>query len=560
MAGSLIPGSLDERPQDRYWDGRSDVGTIVKEVHYDGRLVRCYTERPADLATMFRDLVGRFPDKDAMVDGEERLSFRELDDRVARIAGNLTRIGVMPGDRVALLLDNSSAFFAALLACNRIAAICVPIGIRQRRAELEFLLNDCAAVVLIHDWAVADNLPAAGEAATLRDRFAVGGNVPGSRPFDELLADVAAPAPIAIEEETVAVILYTSGTTGRPKGAMLTHFGIIQSALAFSRCLSLTEADRALAPIPLSHVSGLVGIAYSTLIAGGALVVVRAGYKVPFLLQVAARERITYSIMVPALYTLMVMSPDLERNDLSAWRIGCFGGAPMPEATIARLDALLPNMVLVNAYGATETTSPTTIMPPGLNPSHPDSIGQVVPCGRVEIRDDTGRLLGPGETGELWISGPMVVSGYWNRDGANRDSFVDGAWRSGDIGTIDADGFVKVFDRLKDMVIRAGYKVFSAEVENAMNFHPEIVETAVVGRPDPVLGERVHAFVRPVEGSTLNAQALRAFCAERMADYKVPETFTLSPEPLPRNANGKLQKSALRVLLDADSSADPRTR
>lgn len=256
----------------------------------------------------------------------------------------------------------------------------------------------------------------------------------------------------------------------------------------------------------------------------------------------------------------MVMSPDLERNDLSAWRIGCFGGAPMPEATIARLDALLPNMVLVNAYGATETTSPTTIMPPGLNPSHPDSIGQVVPCGRVEIRDDTGRLLGPGETGELWISGPMVVSGYWNRDGANRDSFVDGAWRSGDIGTIDADGFVKVFDRLKDMVIRAGYKVFSAEVENAMNFHPEIVETAVVGRPDPVLGERVHAFVRPVEGSTLNAQALRAFCAERMADYKVPETFTLSPEPLPRNANGKLQKSALRVLLDADSSADPRTR
>lgn len=546
MAGARVR-TVTPAPQDRFWDGR--IGATAIERHYDGREVRCYAERPCDLAVMFRDLVGRLPDRDAVVAGDTHLSFSDLDVRVSAIAGGLRNCGIHPGDRVALLLDNGWEFVASLLACNRIGAICVPIGIRQRRAELEFLLTDCGAAVLIHEAALAENVPSAEAVPDLRHRFAVGGAGEGARPFGDLLAADPVTETPALKPETVAVILYTSGTTGRPKGAMLTHFGIIQSSLAFSRCLSFRQTERALAAIPLSHVSGLVGIFYSTLIAGGALITMRAGYKVPELLATAARERITYTIMVPALYTLAVLQPDLAEHDLSAWRIGCFGGAPMPEATIAKLARTLPFLVLVNAYGATETTSPTTIMPPGLNPDHPDSVGQVVPCGRVEIRGEDGSILGPGETGELWISGPMVVPGYWNRPEANREAFVDGAWRSGDIGTIDADGFVKVFDRLKDMINRAGFKVFSAEVENVLNHHPKIVEAAVVGRPDPVLGERVHAFIRPADGSALSEDAVRAFCAERLSDYKVPEGVTLRAEPLPRNANGKLQKPALRAQL-----------
>lgn len=546
MAGTLTADRV-EPPQDRYWKGLT--GKTAQEVHYDGRVVRCYAERPADLAAMFADLAVRFPAREAVVAGDTRLSFADLDARVGRIAGGLAGLDVGPGDRVALLLDNGWEFVAALLACNRIGAICVPIGIRQRRAELEFLLTDCGAKALIHEAALTENVPAAETVPDLTHRFSVGDASDGAQPFEALLAADPIDAPASLDPEAVAVILYTSGTTGRPKGAMLTHFGIVQSALAFSRCLSFTQDERALAAIPLSHVSGLVGIFYSTLIAGGALVALRAGYKIPELLTLAARERVTYTIMVPALYTLAVMQPDLGGYDLTAWRIGCFGGAPMPEATIARLARQLPNLVLVNAYGATETTSPTTIMPPGLNPDHPDSVGQIVPCGRVEIRGEDGAVLPPGETGELWISGPMVVPGYWNRPEANREAFVDGAWRSGDIGTVDADGFVKVFDRLKDMINRAGFKVFSAEVENVLNHHPEIVEAAVVGRPDPVLGERVHAFVRPVEGATLDEAAVRTFCAERLSDYKVPESVTLTADPLPRNANGKLQKPALRALL-----------
>lgn len=546
MAGAADPDVIPA-PRDRFWEGR--IGETALETHYDGRRVRCYVERPSDLAAMFGDLVARFPDRDAVVAEDLRLSFLALDDRVARIAGGLATLGVGSDDRVALLLDNGWEFVASLMACNRIGAICVPIGIRQRRAELEFMLSDCGAAVLIHDAALVENVPAVEAVPELRHRFSVGGASEGAEPFEALLTGERMSQVAAIDPEAVAVILYTSGTTGRPKGAMLTHFGIIQSALAFSRCLSFTEAERSLAAIPLSHVSGLVGIFYSTVIAGGALVAMRAGYKVPDLLALAARERVTYTILVPALYTLAVMLPDLDAHDLSAWRIGCFGGAPMPEATIAKLARQLPDMVLVNAYGATETTSPTTIMPPGLNPSHPDSVGQVVPCGRVEIRGEDGSVLAPGETGELWISGPMVVPGYWNRPDANRESFVDGAWRSGDIGTVDGDGFVKVFDRLKDMINRAGFKVFSAEVENVLNHHPQIIESAVVGRPDPVLGERVHAFVRPTEGSALDEAAVRAFCAERLSDYKVPEGATLTVEPLPRNANGKLQKAVLRAQL-----------
>jgi long-chain acyl-CoA synthetase len=242
------------------------------------------------------------------------------------------------------------------------------------------------------------------------------------------------------------------------------------------------------------------------------------------------------------------MDPNLGSYDLSAWRFGCFGGAPMPVATIDMLREKLPHLTLINAYGATETTSPTTIMPPGDGAQHVDSVGQVVPCGEVKVVDENGQSVAPGVHGELWIKGPMVVPGYWRRPEANASEFVDGFWRSGDIGSIDAEGFVRVFDRRKDMINRGGFKIFSAEVENILSHHEAVLECAIVGRPDPVLGERVHAFVVPRDGAVVSEDRLRDFCATRMSDYKVPETITIRAELLPRNANGKLQKGILRDL------------
>lgn len=220
----------------------------------------------------------------------------------------------------------------------------------------------------------------------------------------------------------------------------------------------------------------------------------------------------------------------------------------MPVATIEMLAEKLPHLQLLNAYGATETTSPSTIMPWTRWRDHFDSVGITVPCGEIKIVDDVGSELPRGSAGELWIAGPMVVPGYWQRPEANRSEFVSGFWRSGDIGSMDTDGFVRVFDRKKDMINRGGFKVFSAEVENVIVGLEGVLECAIIGRNDPVLGQRVHAIVVVADESCLSPDSVKDFCSQRLADYKVPETVTLCTAPLPRNANGKVLKARLREL------------
>jgi long-chain acyl-CoA synthetase len=248
---------------------------------------------------------------------------------------------------------------------------------------------------------------------------------------------------------------------------------------------------------------------------------------------------------VPAMYLLCLMTPDFAKRDLAAWRVGGYGGAPMPVPTIDALAQAVPNLVLINAYGATETTSPVTMMPTGLTREHADSVGVALPCAQIVVMDEHGVEVPPGETGELWIGGPMVVPGYWDNPAATASSFTAGYWHSGDLGSVDARGFVRIFDRKKDMLNRGGFKVYSVEVENALMALPGVVEAAVIGRPCPVLGERVHAFLYAPDVARDDAAA-RAHCAARLADYKVPETLTWSDAPLPRNANGKVMKRVLR--------------
>jgi long-chain acyl-CoA synthetase len=257
---------------------------------------------------------------------------------------------------------------------------------------------------------------------------------------------------------------------------------------------------------------------------------------------------VTHTLMVPAMYNLCLLQPGFAQADLSAWRVGGYGGAPMPVSTIDALAEAVPGLTLLNTYGATETTSPTSMMPMGQTRSHPDSVGVPLPLAEVRVMDDAGRELPPGETGELWIAGPMVVPGYWANAQATAASFTAGWWHSGDLGSIDAQGYVRVFDRKKDMLNRGGYKIYSVEVENVLMAWPGMVEAAVVGKPCPVLGERVHAFVH-APGAVPDDAALRAFCAARLADYKVPETLTWTDAALPRNANGKLMKRLLRERL-----------
>jgi len=546
---------MPSMPQDRHWPAAGPGGVLRRETHFDGRRLRCFAERPPHLEALFRATVARFAGREALIAGGERLSYAALDRLVEHAAGNLAKRGIGRGERVALLLGNCPEFLVAVLACARLGAVAMPIGTRQKAPELEFLLNDSGAAALIFGAEFAGNLPPAVALPALRLSVAVGAPVPDAEPWAALLAPAAAPAGVAIAEEDTALILYTSGTTGKPKGAMLSHLNVVHSLIHFARCLGLDERDRALLAVPAAHVTGTVAILLTMVYCGGATVLLGEFKARPFL-ELAAAERISYTLMVPAMYILCLMDPEFRRFDLGTWRVGGYGGAPMPEATIAALAERLPRLRLHNAYGATETTSPTTIMPPGFTASHPASVGQAVPCAELRIVDEQGKDVAPGTPGEIWIRGPMVVPGYWNRPDANAASFTDGFWHSGDVGAIDADGFLYVFDRVKDMINRGGYKIFSAEVENALAHHPGVVECVVVGRPDPVLSERVCAFGLP-RGEAVSAEELRRFCAERMADYKVPERIELVREPLPRNANGKVQKAVLRQVAAAGETPRP---
>jgi acyl-CoA synthetase (AMP-forming)/AMP-acid ligase II len=515
------------------------------EAHYGGRIMRCFHERPANIDQIFREAVSRAPDHSALVLGDERLSYAKLDRRVTAIAANLLARGLVPGDRVALLLGNGFAFVEAILATSRAGLIAVPMNIRQRRPETEFMLNQCQAAALIYDTEQFENLPAKAAVPALRHAFVVGDG-PGDR-FNDLRRFEGKIDFAPVDEEDVFCILYTSGTPGRPKGAKLTHFGVIHSLLHFQHAFRLTGGDAAMLVVPASHVTGLVAILLAMIRVAGTTVIMPA-FKARRFLEIAVAEKMSYTLMVPAMYNLCLLDPDFASFDLSAWKAAGFGGAPMPEATVTRLAAALPGLTLVNCYGSTETTSPATILPLGAIGAHPDSVGKVLPCADILIMDDDRREVPAGGSGELLIAGAMVVPGYWDNPEADRAAFLGGYWISGDLGSKDSDGYVKVFDRKKDMINRAGFKVYCIEVESVMSHHPAIVEAAVIGKPDPVLGERVHAFVYS-EDRPADADEIKAWCGERLSDYKVPDTITFLRQPLPRNANGKVLKNALRDLL-----------
>ena len=526
------------------WDFGPDVA-MRHERHFDDRVMRCFAARPSGPYAAFEHAVAARPDAVALVAGDVRLTYAALNERAACAAGGLEVRGVRAGDRVAMLIGNRAEFVIALLATLRLGAIAVPMGTRLQSPEVAYIVAHSGARLLVHDADLASRLPDAAAVPELRVRISVAGAADGSERF-EALEEPGAAAPVhRAGEEAIAVILYTSGTTGRPKGAMLTQLNLVHSMLNYVHSMNVGPDSRTLMAAPASHVTGLVANVMLAWAAQCTLIVLPE-FKVRAFLELAAREGMTHTVMVPAMYNLCLLQPDFASFDLSRWRVGGYGGAPMAEATIAGLAKALPNLELHNVYGATETSSPVTMLPAEYSATRPDSIGLALPGAEIVVMDDKGREVPRGESGELWIRGAMVVPGYWANPEATKKGFVAGYWLSGDIGSVDAEGFVRVFDRAKDMLNRGGFKVYSVEVENVLLDHPAVVESAIVGRPDPVLTERVHAFVCLKPGVPAGAEELARFCAERLADYKVPESWTLTTTPLPRNANGKLLKRELR--------------
>ncbi|MDK3071965.1 AMP-binding protein [Sedimentitalea sp. JM2-8] len=521
----------------------TDRAPLRRELHYGNRVVACHAGRAHNVHGLLADAVAQHPQSDALICGETRWSYARLDEEVGRVAAGLAGLGVKRGDRVAMLLGNGVPFVVVTYAAARIGAVTVPLSIRDQMPGIRHALVNSQAVALIAEAEFAGLVPVPDETPHLEARISVG-TAAGFAGYDSLRRSEPLIEAADVGEEEVATILYTSGTTGVPKGAMLTGLGIVHSATNFVMEMGLGPADTTVVVVPMSHVTGLVAGIHTLVRAGGSVVVMRE-FKAPHFLDCAAREGMTCSLMVPAMYNLCLHQADLGDYDLSAWRVGGYGGAPMPAATIERLADALPGLGLMNAYGATETTSPSTIMPADQTAARRLSVGRPVPGAEICVMDETGCEVPAGEAGELWIRGAMVVPGYWRDPEADAREFSAGFWKSGDVGAVDADGFVYVHDRKKDMINRGGHKVFTAQVESVLTACPGVIEAAVVAKPCPILGERVHAVlsVRP-EG--FSEAEVAAHCATRLADYQCPESYTVHETPLPRNANGKILKRRIK--------------
>ena len=464
-------------------------------------------------------------------------------DRVARLAGALRDQGVEAGDRVALLCRNRAEFLEVVLGCAWIGAIVVPLNYRLASAEIAFQLEDSGAGLLFVEDACADI--AAGANPDLK-HIAIG--APDS-PYEDLIARAAPLAEAAdLPGDHTLGIFYTGGTTGVPKGVMLTHQNLLSNASHVVRYQGYTPADVHLHAAPMFHLADLGGT-FGHLFGGGAHVFLPQFTPAGFFAAMA-RHGGTTVLLAPTMVDRLTREPPDPSLDLSAWRQLCYGGSPITEATLRRAFDLLP-CSLLQGFGQTEATQTVCIMSSEDHRRALDEPRLLRTCGRpvagihARIVDEDLNPLPAGEVGEVVIRGPTVMKGYWNRPEETQAALRGGWLHMGDLGSRDAEGFITLVDRKKDVIVSGGENVFSPEVENALAAHPDVVECAVIAVPDERWGERVHAVVVLAEGSAADRAALEAHCRTLIGGYKVPRSFDFL-DALPKTAYGKIQKSALR--------------
>ncbi|WP_116996908.1 class I adenylate-forming enzyme family protein [Desertimonas flava] len=527
-----------------------------------GRDVRTWKHAPTNL----RDLLEasrRHGEREYLVDSQRRISFADHLDLVAAFALEMRdTFGVGDGDRVAVAMRNRSEWVVAFWAIAALGAVAVPLNSWWSGPELAFGVHDSGAALVVCDTERAARLRAAACDVQLVVVDDSAGEVPdGTRRFRDwpVRPGVELP-PATVHPDSDATILYTSGTTGRPKGAIATHRNICSSvtSLAFTSARDSRRAGRqvagAIGParllvgVPLFHVTGLYGLIVGSLAAGSALVLMPK-WDAGAALELIERERITAFSGVPAMTRQLVDHPDVATRELSSLVSLTYGGAAAAPELARRVRRALPQRTLRNGWGLTETCTVVTMISGADYANRPDSVGVPIPVCDVATVDDEGHQLPPGSTGELVVRGPNVVRGYWNLPEATASAFADGWFRTGDIGRVDAGGFVTILDRAKDLIIRGGENVSSAEVEAAMFEHPAVDEVAAIPVPHDVLGEEVGVVVRLRDGADVDVDGLRAHAASQLAAFKVPVHVWIVDEPLPRSPQGKVLKRELRAIL-----------
>lgn len=483
-------------------------------------IIRCpdgvarYQNLATNLVTMLRATVDKSAEAEAIVEaGAHRITYAQLWERAARIAGGFRAAGIERGDRVAIRLGNGLEWCLAFWGIELAGAIAVPVNTRFSEAEADYVIKDSGSKFVC---------------------------TPG--------AQLPEGAPIAIAgaaREDVAAIFYTSGTTGFPKGAMTTHEGFLSNIETCRRVVPLPSdgSVRTLVSVPLFHVTGCNSQLLPSCSSGGATVIMPA-FNVQAFLKLINEERINSLTSVPAVYWFAMNQPNFKEIDTSGVRWLSYGGAPTPPDLVARILEAFPNARVGNGFGLTETSSVATFLPHEFARLRPETVGFAAPVVDLKLGDVSG------DVGELLIRGPNIVKGYWQKPEATAEAFAGGWLHSGDLARIDSDGFVQIVDRKKDMVNRGGENVYCVEVENALAAHPAVFEVAVMGVPDAMMGEKVGAVIVLKPGTSAQAGEILDFARERIADFKIPQYVVLRAEPLARNPGGKILKRQLRENVD----------
>lgn len=476
------------------------------------------------------------PNSVALIDDftDRTFTYSQLDERVRRMAVWLGGQGVGPGERVAFLSANTTDIFEVLFACAHLNAILVPLNWRLAVPELQFIMGDSTPRVLIYE----DQFAEAADRVEVPVRLALGD------PYEEALAafDPASAPPVTATHDDPWAIMYTSGTTGHPKGAIITHRMFFYNAINIGDAVGLTQKTRTLNVLPTFHAGGLNLYATPCLRLGAAMINLRE-FDPEVMLRYFTSGEITHFFGVPAVYQFLAEHPGWEEADLSGVTSWACGGSAMPVALLERYAAR--GIVIRQGMGLTETSPTLFLCDEDHAMTKAGSVGKPVLHTAIRVVDENGTDLPAGTVGELWAKGPNVTPGYWERPEANAASFTDGWLHTGDAARIDEDGYVYIVDRWKDMFISGGENVYPAEVEQVLFRHPNVLDVAVIGVPDERWGESGVAVVVPRSREEFNAEDLIAFCQDNLARYKIPKRAVLWEE-LPRNAAGKVLKRLLR--------------